>query len=162
MIDRTKNPGIAYKEARTLLDRREITIESGKTTTIDFVRATGAPINGHINGLDQGAVAKAKPTRVVVRVVPVKEDQWRSIGFDNITMEPGGKPIQSDFVTEQMVPGQYKVRVQIFVPETQEQRFSTGIVPPAFVGGAMVNVLETGKPEPAKIDLKPWTHADGI
>ncbi|HSH93720.1 MAG TPA: carboxypeptidase-like regulatory domain-containing protein [Roseimicrobium sp.] len=158
VIDRAKNSGNAYEQARTLLDRRNIKVESGKTVVVDFVRLTGAPIVG----LNDGEVAKAKPTRVIVRVVPVKEDQWRSVVFDAIAMEKGGKAIQSDFITERMVPGQYKLRVQVFVPETQEQQYSTGIVPPAFVGEVVVTVPENGKPEPVKIALKPWVYADGI
>jgi beta-lactamase regulating signal transducer with metallopeptidase domain/protocatechuate 3,4-dioxygenase beta subunit len=158
VIDRAKNPGNAYEPARTLLDRRNIKIESGKTVVVDFVRLIGAPIAGQIIGLDQGEIAKAHPTRVVVRVVPVEEDQWSSVAFDDITMEQGGKPIQSDFVTERMSPGQYKVRVEVYVPETQEQRVSTGIVPPAFEGQSIVTVPENGRPELVKIELRPWTY----
>jgi beta-lactamase regulating signal transducer with metallopeptidase domain/protocatechuate 3,4-dioxygenase beta subunit len=158
VIDRTKNPGNAYEPARAMLDRREITIESGKTTTLDFVRPNGAPITGQVIGLDQGEVAKAQPHRVEIRVVPMNEDQWSSVAFDDITMEKGGKSIQSDFITEQLSPGQYKVRVLVFVPETPEQMSSTGIVPPAFTGETVVTVPGIGKPDLVKVELKPWKY----
>lgn len=157
-IDRAKNPGYASARSRTLLDRQQITIESGKNVVVDFVRTIGTPVVGQIVGLDQGDVAKARPVRVEVRVLPMQEDKWSSITFDEITMEKGGKPIRSDFVTEQLSPGQYKVRVLVFVPETKEQTTSTGVDPPAFTGEAVVTVPKAGKPDLVKLELQPWKY----
>jgi len=153
-IDRTKNLGLEHKD-EAWLDRRTIKVESGKTTVTDFVRPKGAPITGQVVGLDQGEVAKAKPTRVYVRVLPPKGDRWGHPIFDAVGMEPGNKPMDGKFTTERISPGQYKVRAEVFIPETEQQRRSTGIVPPGFEGEVLVTVPEEGLPEPVKIQLAP-------
>lgn len=152
-IDRVKSLGLKNKWEEAWLDRRTVKVESGKTTVTDFVRSEGAPITGQVVGLDQGEVPEAKPTRVYVRVVPAKEDRSKSPIFDQVGMEPGGKPMDGEFTTERVPPGQYKVRAEVFIPETEQQRRSTGIVPPGFVGEALVTVPEEGLPEPVKIQL---------
>ena len=157
-IDRVKNLGLKNKWDEAWLDRRTVKVESGKTTVTDFVRSHGAPITGQVVGLDQGEVAKAEPTRVYVRVVPPKEDRSKSPTFDSVGMEPGDKPMDGKFTTERIPPGQYKVRAEVFIPETEQQRRSTGIVPPGFVGEALVTVPEEGLPEPVKIQLAPFRY----
>jgi len=156
-IDRIKNLGLKNKWDEAWLDRRTIKVESGKTTVTDFVRPKGAPITGQVVGLDQGEVAKAEPTRVYVRVVPPGGDRWGHPIFDSVGMEPGDKPMDGTFTTERIPPGQYKVRAEVFIPETEQQRRSTGIVPPGFVGEALVTVPEEGLPEPVRIQLAPFT-----
>jgi uncharacterized protein (TIGR03067 family) len=155
-IDRTKPLGLKSMGEEAWLDRCTVKVESGKTTVTDFVRPKGAPITGQVVGLDQGEVAKAKPTRVYVRVLPPKEDRSRHPTFDSVGMEPGDKPMDGKFTTERIPPGQYKVRAEVFIPETAEQRRSTGIVPPGFEGEALVTVPEEGTPEPVKIPLAPF------
>jgi uncharacterized protein (TIGR03067 family) len=155
-IDRTKNLGLKYKRDEAWLDRRTIKIESGKTTVTDFVRPKGAPITGQVVGLDQGEVAKAKPTRVYVRVLPPKGDRWGHPIFDSVGMEPGDKPMDGKFTTERIPPGRYKVRAEVFIPETEQQGRSTGIVPPGFEGEVLVTVPEEGLPEPVNIQLAPF------
>ncbi|MCX5676799.1 MAG: TIGR03067 domain-containing protein [Planctomycetota bacterium] len=154
-INRVRELGMKRKWGENLLDRRTVKIESGKTVVTDFVRSKGAPITGQVVGLDQGEVAKAKPTHVFVRVLPLKEERTQWLIFDVVTLEPDDKPMDGRFTTERISPGQYKVRVEVFVPETEQQRRSTGIVPPGFVGEALVTVPEEGLPEPVKIQLAP-------
>jgi uncharacterized protein (TIGR03067 family) len=156
-IDRTKKLALKHND-EAWLDRQTVKVESGKTTVLDFVRPKGAPITGQVIGLDQGEVAKAKPTHVYVRVLPPKEDRSRHPTFDSIGMEPGDKPMDGKFTTERIPPGQYKVRAEVFIPETESQRRSTGIVPPGFEGEALVTVPEEGAPEPVKIQLAPWKY----
>ena len=155
-IDRTKSLGLKHLEEEAWLDRQTVKVEAGKTTVLDFVRPKGAPITGQVIGLDQGEVAKAKPTRVDVRVLPPKGDRWEHPIFDFIGMEPGDKPTDGKFTTERIPPGQYKVRVEVYIPETEQQRRSTGEVPPGFEGEALVTVPEEGVPEPVKIPLAPF------
>ena len=155
-IDRTKPLGLKHEEA--WLDRRTVKVESGKTAVIDFVRPKGAPITGQVVGLDQGEVAKAQPTRVYVRVVPPEGDRWGHPVLDSVGIEPGDKPMDGRFTTERIPPGRYKVRAEVFIPATEEQSRSTGIVPPAFEGEAFVTVPEEGLPEPVKIPLAPWRY----
>lgn len=155
-IDRSKNPGLKSQWEQVLLDRRSFKIESGKTTVTDFVRPTGAPIVGQVIGLDQGEVAKSKPTRVYVHVEPPQQDRLRPLIFDTLAMEAGNKPMDGKFTTERIPPGKYKVRAEVFIPETAEQMRSTGEVPPAFEGEAVVTVPEQGVPDPIKIQLAPF------
>jgi len=155
-IDRTKNLGLKKKWEETWLDRRTVKVEAGKTTVTDFVRPKGAPITGQVIGLDQGEVAKAKPTHVYVRVLLPEGDRWGHPVFDVVGMEPGDRPMDGKFTTERIPPGRYKVRAEVYIPETESQRRSTGIVPPGFVGEALVTVPEEGLPEPVKIQLAPW------
>jgi uncharacterized protein (TIGR03067 family) len=156
-IDRTKPLGLKRNE-EAWLDRRTVKVESGKTTVTEFVRSKGAPITGQVVGLDQGEVANAKPTRVYVRVVSPEAGRRRHPIFDSVGMEPGDKPMDGKFTTERIPPGQYKVRAEVFVPQTKQQRRSTGIVPPRFEGEAPVTVPEEGLPEPVKIQLAPWKY----
>ena len=155
-IDRCKNHGLKNKWDEVLLDRRTVKIESGKTVVTDFVRPAGAPITGQVVGLDQGEVAAAKPVRVYVRVVPLREERRSDRIFDSVAMEPDDDPMDGRFVTERIPPGQYKVRAEVFIPETPQQQCSTGIVPPAFTGEAPVIVPEQGLPAPVTIPLTPF------
>ncbi|MCX5653395.1 MAG: TIGR03067 domain-containing protein [Planctomycetota bacterium] len=155
-IDRIKNNGLKNKWDETFLDRRNIKIESGETVATDFVRSKGAPITGQVVGLDQGELAKAKPTRVYVRVLPPHEDGVKHLILDSVGMEPGDKPMDGRFTTERIPPGQYKVRAEVYILETEEQRRSTGIVLPGFEGEALVTVPEEGLPEPVNIQLAPF------
>ena len=151
-IDRTQSLGLKHND-EAWLDRRTVKVEAGKTTVLDFVRPKGAPITGQIIGLDQGEVAKAKPTRVDVRVGPPQGTRWDAVCFDRVGMEPGDKPMDGKFTTERIPPGQYNVRAEVYIPETEEQRHSTGIIPPGFEGEVLVTVPEEGLPEPVKIPL---------
>jgi len=149
-IVRSRNLGMKNQRGQVFLDRRTVKIESGKTVVTDFVRSKGAPIIGQVIGLDQGEVAKAKPTCVSVRVLPPKEDRTKWLIFDVVTMEPDDKPMDGRFTTERIPPGQYRVRAEVFVPETEQQMHSTGEVPPAFEGEALVTVPEQACPSPSR------------
>jgi len=157
-IDRTKNLGLKYQRQEAWLDRRTVKVESGKTTVTDFVRSKGAPITGQVMGLGDGEVAKAKPTAVYVRVVPPEGEAREHPVFDSIGMEPGDKPMDGRFTTERIPPGRYKVRAEVYLPETEQQRRFTGIVPPGFVGETLVTVPEEGRPEPIQIQLAPFRY----
>jgi hypothetical protein len=47
----------------------------------------------------------------------------------------------------------------VYIPLTEEQNRSTGIVPPGFEGEVLVTVPEEGSPEPVKIPLAPWKYS---
>lgn len=144
------------------LDRRQVTIEAGKTVTSDFIRKSGAPVTGQVVGLDRDDVQKAKPTGVIVGIHR-KGDERESLApkFDEVALDPfdkSGKPSDGSFKTETIPPGEYQVSVAVFIEETPEQRHRTGIIPPGFEGEATVTVPEQGAPPPVKIELKPWEY----
>jgi hypothetical protein len=155
-IDRSKNNGLKNAWDQTLIDRRTVKVKSGKTTVTEFVRLTGAPITGQVVGLDEGEVAKAKPTRVYIRVESPGKDPRYPLILDSVAIEAGDKPMDGKFATERIPPGKYTVKAEVFVPEAELQRHSTGIVPPAFVGEVIVTVPAQGLPEPVKIPLAPF------
>lgn len=158
-LDRVKKTGVSNSWNQVFVDRRSNRIESGKTTVSDFVRHNGAPMSGQVLGLDEGEVAKAKPTRVDVRVQPPESDDWLGVSpFDVVAMEPGDKPLDGKFTTERILPGRYKIRAEVYIPEPQEQVFHTGIVPPAYAGEVFVTVPEQGQPDFVTIPLAPFTY----
>lgn len=142
------------------LDRRQVTIQSGKTVTTDFIRKSGAPVTGRIVGLDREDVQKAKPTSISIMVhKPGDEKNPIAPKFDEVGIAPfdkNGKPSDGSFKTGLIPPGDYRVSVNVFIELTPKQRRRTGLIPPGFVGEALVTVPEQGNPEPVTIELKKW------
>jgi beta-lactamase regulating signal transducer with metallopeptidase domain/protocatechuate 3,4-dioxygenase beta subunit/Leucine-rich repeat (LRR) protein len=137
-------------------DRRTIEIASGKTTESDFIRDRGTAVEGQIEGLKDGMLAGGlKPGAIVsVRSPAVTGDlassRWKEPIFDIVVCGPDGK-----FKTERLLPGEYSIIAEAFEAEKPEERRSTGIRLPAFVGRAAVTVPESGPPPQVKIEIKP-------
>jgi hypothetical protein len=89
---------------------------------------------------------------------PKSDDPWDVSPFDVVAMEPGDQPLDSKFTTERILPGRYKIRAEVYIPEKQEQAFYTGIVPPAYEGETFVTVPEQGQPDFVKITLAPFNY----
>jgi hypothetical protein len=136
-----------------LLDRRKIKIESGKTVVTDFVRLTGAPITGQVIGLDRQDVANSNPTGVIISVCTNQDSDPLMPRFDQVALIPGNKPMDGKFTTERIPPGKYKVKAEVYIPETDEQKSRTGLPSPTFTGEAIVTVPDQGVPDPARIEL---------
>jgi hypothetical protein len=157
-------PGLyeVVREDGGFLDRRQVTIEPGKTVTTDFIRKAGAPITGRVVGLDREEVQKAKPTHINISVhKPGEERNPIASKFAAVQIsafDKDGKPSDGSFKTETIPPGKYVVRASVFIEETPEQRYRTGIIPPGFEGDAMVTVPEEGAPPAVEIQLKKWVY----
>jgi hypothetical protein len=136
-----------------MLDRRKFKIESGKTTTTDFTRPRGAAITGQVFGVEPEEVAQIKPTALCISVQRPEEKDPFPQKLDQIVLNPRDVAYDGKFATERLAPGQYKVKAELFVEETPEQRMHTGLVPPGYTGEALVTVPEAGAPEPVKIEL---------
>lgn len=71
--------------------------------------------------------------------------------FDAVSRNPG----DGHFRTEPLSPGTYTVVVEAYLSETPEQRNSTGIRRPDFIGTAKVTIFPDRPPPPVKITLRP-------
>ncbi len=157
-------PGLyeVVRDSGGFLDRRQVTIEPGKTVTSDFIRKAGAPITGRIVGLDREDVQKAKPKRINISVhKPGDERNPLAPKFASVAIDPfdkNGKPSDGSFKTEIIPPGEYLVRAGVFIEEPPERGYRTGLIPPAFEGEAKVTVPEQGAPPPVEIQLKKWQY----
>ena len=138
-------------------DRRDVVIESGKTTESSFIRDRGAAVVGRIVGLKEGMVTmdeRVPGANVCVRPVSVTGDtltaDWKLPTFDAFACGPDGK-----FKTEQLLPGQYAIIAEAWRPATREEMAHTGHRLPAFVGRTVVTVPESGRPPEVTIEMKP-------
>ncbi len=142
--------GIGGREA--FCDRCDVTLKPGKTTTIEFVRKRGHPIDGELVGLEHtlvpGAYVYVRPPEATGD--PEARDEWRLPIFDGVACVRGGK-----FKTALIEPGQYKIVAHAFEPEPPGVGFNTAWRLPAYVGTAMVRVPEDGPPPPVRIEMKP-------
>jgi len=130
-------------------DRRNLTLESGKTTVAEFVRKEGHPIAGQVTGLPKDTVPGVFIT--VESAGPPgdrpKPDKWEATTFDALTCEPNGR-----FTTARIPPGTYTVNADAYKPE---RGFRSGIRAPDFVGAAKVTVTTKAPPPPVRIQMKP-------
>ena len=124
-----------------LYERRYFTLESGKTTVLDFVRDRGQPISGIVLGLKETGAATA-----AVQMFP--ED-----GQDPVEMaycEADGK-----FQTATILPGTYKLSVWVYKPR-ETRGGGPRLRGPDLAGTARATVTENGPPPDVEIELGPW------
>ncbi len=131
------------------LDRRTITLESGKTTLAEFVRKGGHPIVGQLTGLKDtgvvGAFICVKDGKATGD--PRKRDEWKLPMFDADICAVDGQ-----FKTETVVPGEYTVVAEAYGPDTGR----LGMRLPDFLGTAKVTVGQGGPPPQVRIEMKPY------
>ena len=58
------------------------------------------------------------------------------------------------FTTERLLPGEYKLIAEAYLPEKPQERLDTGIRLPRFIGAVKVTVPKEGKAEPVVIKLE--------
>ncbi len=133
-------------------DRCDVTLEPGKTTTLQFVRKKGSPIEGKVVGLERtgatGAFVFVRSPKVTGD--PQAHDEWRLPIYDGVTSAKDGR-----FKTALIEPGQYKIVAHAYEPEPRGMGISTGWRLPAYVGTAKVTVPEDGPPPRVQIEMKP-------
>jgi len=151
-VIRTKSLRVGNGGRGVFCDRRDVTLKPGKTTTIQFVRKRGHPIEGELVGLEHtqvpGAYVYVRPPEATGD--PEARDEWKLPIFDGVVCVRGGK-----FKTALIEPGQYKIVAHAYEPERPGGGFSTGWRLPAYVGTAMVRVPADGPPPPVRIEMKP-------
>jgi beta-lactamase regulating signal transducer with metallopeptidase domain/Leucine-rich repeat (LRR) protein len=136
-------------------DRREITVQSGKTAKVVYIRDRGTPVEGQITGLKEGMLAGIYPGAIVA-VRPTKVTGPLESGasmeepiFDIVVCGPDGK-----FKTPRLLPGEYAVIAEAFEAEKPENRAMSGIRAPTFVGRTTVTVPEAGPPPTVTIEIR--------
>jgi hypothetical protein len=147
------------------LDREFVEVIIDKTTSISFVRTTGARVTGSVEW-DEGT----KLTGVIlsVRKVASPEDPPSERLFPHLfdarllrvasNDSPQEKPEivgnRGLFLTERIAPGTYEVLAEGYTPLTPEQEGRTGIVRPTLTAQSTVTVPESGVVPSLKLGLK--------
>ena len=147
------------------LDRQFVDVVSNKTTTVSFVRTTGARLTGSVEW-DEGT----KLTGVIISVrKPLSPDDPPSKRhFPDLcdarllrVSATGGAQAKLEivgnrglFLTERILPGTYEVHAAGYAPLTPEQERRTGIVGPTLTAQAAVTVPESGVVPSLKLKLK--------
>jgi len=135
-------------------DRRDVTLEPGKTATLQFVRKKAFAIEGDLVGPEGTGIAEAF---IYVRSPkatgdPRSLDDWKLPIYDGVTSAKDGK-----FKTAPIEPGEYLLVAEWFAPEPRGMGFGMGWPLPAYVGKAKVTVPKDGPPPRVRIEMKPRT-----
>jgi hypothetical protein len=147
------------------LDRQFVEVISDKTTSISFVRTTGARVTGSVEW-DEGT--KLTDVILSVRKVASPEDPPSERLFPHLfdarllrvasNDSPQEKPEivgnRGLFLTERIPPGTYEVHAEGYAPLTPEQQRRTGIVRATLTAQSTVTVPESGVVPSLKLELK--------
>lgn len=151
-LTRSQQLRLGDRGQNALCDRRNVTVAAGQEAVADFVRDRGGPIAGQVVGLDPakfpGAFLYVLPAEATGN--PLAHEDWKLTTFDAATCGADGR-----FTTERLVPGDYTVVANAYLPEPKSGPFTTGIRPPESVGVAKVTVPEKGLPPPVQIQMRP-------
>jgi hypothetical protein len=150
-LARTKQLRVGNRGQGAFLDRRNVTLEAGKTTEIQLVRKTGQPIAGQLMGLKDTGVAGAF---VFVKDGKATGDP-RGLMADSklATFDALACAVDGQFKTETLPPGEYTVVAEAYKPDNSGRR---GERLPDYVGTAKVTVGEGGPPPQVRIEMKPY------
>jgi len=133
-------------------DRRKILLAPGETQIVEIRRHGGYAIEGYVPGLkDSGSAGAYVTVRGADATGNPRNIKELSLIFDALACNPA----DGHFKTAPLLPGTYTVVIEAYLPELPEQRFSTGIRLPDFIGTAKVEVLRDTALAPVKIDLRP-------
>ncbi|MDB5352667.1 MAG: hypothetical protein JWN86_3914 [Planctomycetota bacterium] len=145
-ITRSKQVRLSSMGFGSMLDRQRIVIRPGGAAEAVFARDRGAAITGRVDLPDRD---KSAGVHLFVKKADDNDYPFGTV-FESMKAEPDGT-----FTTERLLPGDYKVIVQAYRPEPEDQRFVTGLRGADLTGSAKVTVPATGKPEAVVITLKP-------
>jgi hypothetical protein len=151
-VIRMKQLRVADRGTEAFCDRRDVTLESGKTTTLRFVRKKAFPIEGDLVGLEATGIPGAF---VFVRSPkatgdPESREDWKLPIYDGATSGTDGK-----FKTAPIEPGEYLLVADAYEPQPPGMGFGLGWPLPAYVGKAKVTVPQDGPPPRVRIEMKP-------
>lgn len=150
-ITRTKKSTVGNRGFSAMLDRQKITLKPGGEAEAIFVRKTGAPVTGKVEGIDPAKIDGAS-----VRIKPGKPTtDPLDPTFDEAVVGPDGT-----FKTDRLLPGEYTIRVSAYAKQGPNGGRLGGIEGPALSGTAKVVVPAEGSPKPVTIQLKPAAAGD--
>ena len=146
--------GASYSTRRC--DQRRITLEPGKSLTVDVVRKDGQSLEGEVV-LPSGA----HPADAVVTISAAAAEGLRepdilrwSIPILDVTVAGYGGKWKSELIP----PGEYFITAESYVsePRNDQKYFRSGIPAPSFTGSVTVTVPKTGQVPPIRIEMKPY------
>ena len=147
------------------LDRQYVEVVSDKTTSVSFVRTTGARLTGSVEW-DEGT--KLTGVIISVRKPPSPDDPPSKRHFPDLfdarllRVSANGDPQEKLeivgnrglFLTERIPPGTYEVHADGYAPLTANQQRMSGIVGPALTAESTVTVPESGVVPSLKLKLR--------
>jgi hypothetical protein len=147
-VARIKQLRLANFGQSVFCDRQTVTLASGKTTELTFVRKTGAPVAGTVQGLGNlpGAFILVRSAEATGN--PRALDESKLPTYDGQVCAADGT-----FKTELLSPGAYTLVAHAYGPDPYPNR--TGIRLPDLVGTVKVTVPDRGTPAPVTIPLQP-------
>jgi hypothetical protein len=119
-------------------DRTTVIVEAGKTAEAEFVRKEGTAVRGRVTGLDENEKIESATVRVIPDDAKVKEDRFPPT-VDVVALVDG------KFKTSRLLPGNYVVQVDVFLPEPPNQRGRLGMRGPDYTGRQTVSVPASGE-----------------
>jgi hypothetical protein len=123
-------------------DRTTVVIESGKMAEAGFVRTQGAQVNGRIAGVDENA----KIESATVMILP-PDKGGTGAGAERAVFGPlvdAVGLVDGKFKTPKLLPGDYVVNVDVYLPEPPSQVFRSGLQMPDYSGKQAVTVPASG------------------
>ena len=150
-------------------DHRDVTVESGKTATSDFARRRGTFVEGRVVGMKEEMFAdrpadRATSRRLPSACVPRRKIIVRSVTGDTDRMVYDAVDFDADgkFKTDLLLPGQYEITAEWYVPEKYWNMMYTGLRGPDCSGRAVVTVPENGPPPQVTIELQSFGAKGGL
>jgi hypothetical protein len=135
-------------------DRTTVVIESGKMAEAGFVRKEGTQVSGKIVGVDENA--KIESGTVYVRP-PDKAGAERAI-FGPIVDAVG--LVDGKFKTPKLLPGDYVVNVDVYLPEPPSSLGRLGMRMPDYTGKKTVTVPASGAGPEIVVEMKSTKKAE--
>jgi hypothetical protein len=129
-------------------DRTTVVIESGKMAEAGFVRKEGTRVSGKITGVDENAKIESGTVYVLP---PDKAGGERAI-FGQIIDAVG--LVDGKFKTPKLLPGDYVVSVDVYLPEPPSQVYRSGLQMPDYTGKKTVTVPASGAGPEIVVEMK--------
>jgi hypothetical protein len=139
-------------------DRCTVTLQTGTTTPIEFVRKRGHPVTGEVLGpADMGVPGAFLYVKLGDATGDLTGSKgWKLPTFDALTCEAPGR-----FTTARLLPGTYTIVAEAYKPAPPPDAAGVGgmtkwgLQQADFVGTVKVTVPEEGQSEPVQIVLTP-------
>jgi hypothetical protein len=129
-------------------DRTTVVIESGKMAEAGFVRKEGAQVSGKIAGVDENAKIESATATVLPPDKAGAERATFGLLVDAVGLVDG------KFKTPKLLPGDYVVNVDVYLPEPPSQVYRSGLQMPDYSGKQTVTVPARGAGPEIVVEMK--------
>jgi hypothetical protein len=142
-----------------MLDRVFIELAPGERRTIEFVRASGAPVRGTVTwpeGVELDGIIVSVEAATAEKN-PFSDYEDTTIFDRRLAGEYKDFQLQgatAPFLTERIPPGRYVIRAEGYAPLSEEQQFRTGLVGPSHTASATIEVPEDGEAPQVELRLE--------